>query len=165
LLGLYEQAVQFAPVEQELPFPKRVVVPESSRQILRDMAVYQPSLANANLGICLPEGAFALAEGLDLGTYQYQPRFQAIQQVVIVRGGAILRNNPHALVLRLLGVCVHFTAIIAAARELPQVMDFDAFPAIGVRFYKVLTRRRPEIQLFIRLTQLCGFVAASHCGC
>jgi hypothetical protein len=129
------------------------------------MAVYQPSLANANLGVGLPQRAFTFAQGLDLSTYEYQPRFQTIQQVVIVGGGAILRNNLHALVLRFLGVCVHVRAIIAAARELPQAMDFDAFPEIGGRFYKVLTRKRLGIQLFIRLTQLCGFVAASHCGC
>jgi hypothetical protein len=85
--------------------------------------------------------------------------------VVIVGGGAILRNNLDALVLRLLGVCVHVRTIIAAASKLPQVTDFDAFPAIDARFYKVLTRKRPGVQLFIRLTQLCGFVAASHCGC
>ena len=104
---------------------------KSSGQIFGYVAVYQPSLANANLGVGLPEGAFAFAQGLDLGTYEYQPRFQTVQQVVIVGGGAILRNNLHALVLRFLGVCVHVIAIIAAARESPQVMDFVAFPAIA----------------------------------
>jgi hypothetical protein len=89
-------------VEQQLPFPKGIVVPEASGQILGNVAVYQPSLAKANLGIGLPEGAFALAQRLDLRAHQYQSRFQTVQEVVVVRGGAILCNNLHALVLRLL---------------------------------------------------------------
>src|SRR5580700_9251644 len=44
-------------------------------------------------------------------------------------------------------------------------MDSDGFPALSVGFYKTLTHGGLRIRYFIRLTQLCGFVAASHCGC
>ncbi len=169
LLGLNEQAVQFAPVEQQLPFPKGIVVPEASGQILGNVAVYQPSLAKANLGVGLPEGAFAFAQRFDLRAHQYQASFQTVQEVVVVGGGAILRNNLYALVLRLLWVRFHVAAIIAritgTAHKAPQVMDSDGFPALSVGFYKSLTHGGLEIRYFIRLTQLCGFVAASHCGC
>jgi hypothetical protein len=45
------------------------------------------------------------------------------------------------------------------------VMDSDGFPALGAGFYKTLAPGGLGIRYFIRLTQLCGFVAASHCGC
>jgi hypothetical protein len=140
------------------------VIPETSGQILGNMAVYQPNLANANFGVGLAEGTFALAEGLDLSTHEYQSSFDTIQEMVVVGGGAILRNNLYAFVLRLLGVGFHVRAIIAAARKTPQVTDFDGFPGIGVTLYETFIEMCPVIQYFIRLTQLRGFVAASQSG-
>ena len=66
LLGLDQQAVNFAAVKQQFPFAKRIVVPEAAGLILRNMAVYQPSLALANFGIGLAEGPFAFAQASSL---------------------------------------------------------------------------------------------------
>jgi hypothetical protein len=71
LLGLDQQAVNFAAVKEQFPFAKRIVIPEAAGLVLRNMAVYQPSLPLANLGIGLAEGPFALSQALHFGSHQY----------------------------------------------------------------------------------------------
>jgi len=80
------------------------MIAESSGEILRNMAVYQPSFAKANLGIGLAESSFPFAEGFYLRAHQDQAGFQAIQKMVVVGRLAILRNNLNALVLRFIGL-------------------------------------------------------------
>ena len=75
-----EQPVDLAAVQQQLSFSERVVVAVTSGEILRDMAVYQPSLAKANFGIGLAKGALAFAQGFDLGADQDHASFQAVKR-------------------------------------------------------------------------------------
>src|SRR5580700_9807254 len=48
LLDLNQQTIDLAPVQQKLSFPERVVIPRPPGLVLRDVAVYQPSLSGAN---------------------------------------------------------------------------------------------------------------------
>jgi hypothetical protein len=107
LLGLHQKPVDLAPLDQEFSFSKRIVVAKPAGQILRNMAVYQPSLSGANFSIGVPQSSLALAKCFYLRADKYQARFQTIEQMIVIGSGSILRNNLHPFVLRLVGVRFH----------------------------------------------------------
>ena len=77
----------------------------AARLILRDMAVDQPRLSGSNLGVGFAQRSLAFPERLDLSPYENEARLECVEQVVIVRGGAILRDNFHALAIGFFRPC------------------------------------------------------------
>ena len=126
--------VDFPPVQQQLPFPQRVVVSRAPRQVLRDVTVYQPGLPGANLRVGFPQRRLALPKRLHLGADQHQARLEFFEEIVIVGGGAILRDNFYAFILRFFRGVLHSLRIIAAARNPPQVADLPGFSS-SLRIY------------------------------
>ena len=140
-MGLDLKLVDFAPIQEQLAFPERVVVSRAARQVFRNMAVNQPSLAAANLGEGIAKGGFAFAEGLDLGAHEYQSCLEVIAEGVIVGGGAVLGDDLDAFVLLLFSPPISWSqAIIASRSDKSQAADSrseflrDLMPSIhGVR--------------------------------
>src|SRR5450755_41171 len=93
------------------------------------MAIYEPSFAAANFGERFAKRSLPFTEGLDLGTDQHDSGFKTVQQLVVVGGCAILRNNLDAGVLILIGVRFCHKTIIAAATDMLQVLELKRFPA------------------------------------
>ena len=77
------------------------MVARSAGPVFRYVAVYQPSLAGANLGVGLAERCLAFPEGLDLGAYQDQACLELVEQLVVIGGGAVLGDDLDVLLLRL----------------------------------------------------------------
>jgi hypothetical protein len=101
------------------------------------MAVYQPSLAKTNFGVGLAEGTLPFAQGLNFGADQDHAGFQTVQQMVVVGGLAILRNNLDAFVLGFIRLGFHGRTIIAAGGEPPQVTVWDGFPVTSAGINEV----------------------------
>src|SRR6202030_2880434 len=55
LLGLNEQAVDFAAVQKQLTLPEWVMISQTARQIFGDVAVDEPSLAKLDLRVSVAE--------------------------------------------------------------------------------------------------------------
>ncbi len=136
LLRLDQQPLDFAPIQQQLALAERIVVARPAGQVLRDVAVYQPRLADANFGIGLAERPLALPEGLDLGADKHEAGFEFIKEMVIVGGGAILSDDLDAFpVLFLFRAWPHGDAMISGAHDSPQV-------AAHLHFLPARLRRR-----------------------
>ena len=107
LLGLHAQAVDLPPVEQQLSFPEGIVVPGASRKIFRDVTVYQPDFAGANLCISFAQRSLPFPQALHLGADQNQSGFELVEEGVVVRGGAVLSNNLNAFPVTFLSRRLH----------------------------------------------------------
>ena len=60
------------------------------------MAVHQPDVAAADLGVGVAQIGFAGAQRFYLGAGKRHARFHFFEQVIVVGGGAILGNDLHA---------------------------------------------------------------------
>jgi hypothetical protein len=118
------------------------VVAVTSGKILGNMAVYQPRLAKANFGVGFAEGTLPFAQGLNFGADQDHAGLEAIREMVVVGGLAILRNNLDSFVLRFIGLGFHGRTIIAAGTEPPQVTDGDGFPGTSARTHGIFMETR-----------------------
>ena len=141
LLNLHLKLFNLAPIEKEFAFPERVVVSGTARQVFRNMRVNQPSLGAANLGESVTKGGFAFAEGFNLGSYEYQSCLEFIAEGVIVRRGAILRDNLDSLVLLLLLGRAHGLAIIAGRSDNSQATDSGRVCETNRAFTGLLTKQ------------------------
>ena len=125
--------------------------------------------AAANLGEGFAKRTFPLAERLNFGADQHYAGFEAVEQLVVIGGAAILRNNLDAGVLILIGVRFCHKTIIAAATDALQVMQFETFPVPVEKFNKIVTGLLEALLFYVRLTSRCrersGFLAARRSGC
>ena len=80
-------------VHQKLPSAKRSMVPWAPSPIFGDVAIFQPQFAAPNMRVGLADVGFALAQRLYFGAAERHTGFVSLQQVVIVRGGAVLRDE------------------------------------------------------------------------
>lgn len=124
LLDLAVQFFDFAAPEQQLAFAQGVVIPRASGQILGNVTVYQPSLSGANLRVGFPDRSLAFAKGFHFGAHQDKTGFEMLEEVVVVRRGAILRHDLNTDAIRIFGCRFHGDVIIAAARDSPQVTEW-----------------------------------------
>ena len=128
LLGLDQKPINLSTVQQQFAFPQRFVISKAARQVFRDMAIDEPGFAAANLRERLAQSTFSLAERLYFSADEHDSGFEAVEQLVVVRGRAILRNNLDAGVLILIGARFGHKTIIAAATDKPQVSQWERFP-------------------------------------
>jgi len=63
------------------------------------VAVYQPGLSGANLGVGLSKRALAFAKALHLSADKNQAGLELIQKLVVVGSGPVLRDDFDALAL------------------------------------------------------------------
>ena len=106
------------------------MIPRTARQILRNMRVYQPSLAAANFGDRrLAKARLAFAEGFDLGADQDEPCLELVAKSVVVGRRAVLRDDLDAFVLLfLLGRFHESDYHSRRGRDDSQVADLPRVP-------------------------------------
>src|SRR5512137_198448 len=85
LLRLAGQALDLAPVEQELALAERVMVEDVGRFVGADMALDQEHLARADLGVALLERDPAGPDRFHLAPDEGQAGFEGLEDDVIVR--------------------------------------------------------------------------------
>src|SRR5690349_11470620 len=92
---------------QEQPAAReRFVIEWTAGTVLRDMTIHQPHAGAAHFRIGISQVGFALAQSFYFGADQSHARLHFFEQVVVVRGGAILGNN-------LLAGCIFFASFFA----------------------------------------------------
>jgi hypothetical protein len=91
------EALDLAPVHQELPRPVRLVVGPVAGSVLGDVQADEPRLAVAHLGVRLLERRLALTERLHLGPGQHEAGLDPIEEVEVVPRAAVLDDQLFSL--------------------------------------------------------------------
>jgi hypothetical protein len=79
------QPIQFAPVEQQPPRPRRLMV-LARREVRGDVYIIQPQVAVAEASITLGDVGVAGADRLDLGAQQGDAGVKLLEDVVLEAG-------------------------------------------------------------------------------
>ena len=69
------------------------MVPRTAGHVLSDVGVYEPGAAGLEIDISIANIRFSLAKSLDFGTVEDETGLITLEQMIIVRGGAILRHD------------------------------------------------------------------------
>src|SRR5467141_3796107 len=93
--------MNFAFVKKQFTFAERFVVPRAAGHVLGDMGVDEERAAGLEVHVGVANVGLAFAQGLHFGAVKHESRFHLFEDVVVVRGGAILRDDFFE---RLLGV-------------------------------------------------------------
>ena len=96
--------MNFAFMKKQLAFAEGFVIPRAAGHVLSDVGVDEERTARLEVDIIVADVGFAFAEGLDLVAVKDESRFHLFEDVVVVRGGAVLRDNFFARLLRILGL-------------------------------------------------------------
>jgi hypothetical protein len=164
LLNLDLELIDFAPIQEKLALPERIVISGTTGQVLGNMRVYQPSLGAANFGESVANRGFTFAKGLDLGANEYQACLERSAESVVVGGGAVLGDDLNALVLLLFFRRFHGVAIIAAGSDKSQGADLGGVRRDLCSIHGFVTGMLNKGISFYNTATL-GFVAASQSGC
>jgi hypothetical protein len=169
LLGLDHKSVNLSTVQEQLSFPQRIVIAGATGQVLRYVAIDQPSFAATNFGERFAKGTLPFPESLDLGTDENDSSLKIVQEFVVIGGAAILRNNLDSGVLILIGARFGHKTIIAAVTDVLQVTESETFPVPARKFNKIVTGLLEALLFYVRLTSRCSegsrFLAALGTGC
>lgn len=169
LLSLNDEPVNLSSVQEQLSFPQRVMIPGAARQIFGYVAIDQPSFASTNFGECFAKRTLPFPESLDLSTDQNDSGLEAVQELVVVGGAAVLRNNLDSGVLILISARFGHKSIIAAVTDALQVTESETFPVPARKFNNIVTGPLEALLFYVRLTSRCsegsGFLAARGTGC
>src|SRR5208282_1078984 len=87
------ELVDLAPMKQKLAVAQWFMIPRAPRHILGDVRVHQVGSAWLEIHIGIPNIGFPFAQRFHLRAMQHQPRFELLNNMVIVRSGAVLRDN------------------------------------------------------------------------
>ena len=94
LIELPPQLVDFTAVGQQLAGAQRVVVEISPGVAVgRDVHVVQLQFAVADQTEAIPQVGFAVADRLHLGSHQFDPCFQGLEDLVLVPGLTVVRQH------------------------------------------------------------------------
>src|SRR5271170_1812648 len=97
--------MNFVLMEEQLARAKRFVVPWAAGQVLRNVRVNEPSAAGLEIDISVTNIRFPFAQGLYFGAVQDQTGLKAVEQMEIIRSGAVLGHDllaSFAVLLRFL---------------------------------------------------------------
>src|SRR6266403_1401149 len=96
--------MNFAFVKKQFTFAERLVVPRAAGHVLGDMSVDEERAAGLEVHVGVANVGLAFAQGLHFGAVKHESRFYLFEDVVVVRGGAILRDDFFARLLGILGL-------------------------------------------------------------
>src|SRR5215472_14880972 len=107
--GATRKFMNFTLVKKKFAIAERLVIPGTARQVLRDVGVDQIWAAGLEVHIGVADVGLAFAQRFHFGAVQDQPGFELFKKVIVVGGGAILRDDLLArlgalFTLRLLSV-------------------------------------------------------------
>ena len=88
-------------VKKKFTLAEGLVVPRAAGHVLGDVGVDEERAAGLEIHVGVADVGFAFAEGFHFGAVKDEARFHLFEDVVVVGGGAILRDDSFA---RLLGV-------------------------------------------------------------
>src|SRR4029077_12463965 len=96
LLERLPELLDLGAVEQQLALPHRVQVPAIALLVGWDVELHHPRLAVLDRGPGLLEARLPRPEALHLGACEHEPGLDRVEDRVVVRGLAILRDQPVA---------------------------------------------------------------------
>src|SRR5262245_54369466 len=105
LLDLAPQALQLPAVHQELPRPLRLVPELARRSVGADVGAHQEELLAEEASVGVLQVRAVVAQGFHLAAGQDETGLEALEDVVVVEGPAVLRDVPLA------GLLGHPTAL------------------------------------------------------
>src|ERR1019366_5033961 len=83
------------------------MIPRAARVVFRDVTIFEPQFAVADLRIRLTDVGFALAQRLYFGAAQHHARLEPLQKLIMVVRSAVLSHHLlGATLLRLAGAFV-----------------------------------------------------------
>src|SRR5262249_7690008 len=91
--GADRELVNFVFVEEKLARAEGFVIPGAAGHVLGDVGVHEPRTVGLEVDIGVADVRFALAQRLHFGAAKGEAGFKAFEEVVIVGGGAILRDD------------------------------------------------------------------------
>ena len=94
--------MNFAFVKKEFAFAERLVIPRAAGHVLGDVGVDEEGAAGLEVDVSVADVSFAFAEGLYFGAVKYESSFHLFEDMVVVRGGAVLRDDFFAWILGVL---------------------------------------------------------------
>src|SRR5258708_28126808 len=103
-LSAASELVDFILVQQKLARAQRLVVPRATRHVLGDVSVDQPRTRGLEVNIGFTDIRLSFAKGFDLGAVEHEAGLIALEQMVVVRSGAVLRHNLLFAFFGLLGL-------------------------------------------------------------
>ena len=89
-------------MEEELAVTQRLVIPRAAGQVLRDVGVDEPSSIGFEVHIGVANIRFSFAQSLYFRAVQHHPGFQPFQDVIVIRGRSVLRDDLFTFALGLL---------------------------------------------------------------
>src|SRR5882762_903271 len=113
--------MNFAFVKKQFTFAERFVVPRAAGHVLGDMGVDEERAAGLEVHVGVANVGLAFAQGLHLGAVKHESRFHLFEDVVVVRGGAVLRDDLFA---RFLGVLTLLEALSGFTSWLGHNLSF-----------------------------------------
>ena len=93
--------MNFAFVKKQLAFAEGFVIPRAAGHVLGDVGVDEERAAGLEVDVGVADVGFAFAECFHFGAMKDESRFHLFEDVVVVRGSAVLRDDFFA---RLLGL-------------------------------------------------------------
>ena len=88
-------------MEQQLPRSLGNVVHPIGLDVLGDVAAHEPDLAAVEVGVSIFQVRLAVAQALDLGAGQDDPRLDLLQEVKLVPRAAVAGDDLEGAVVRL----------------------------------------------------------------
>ena len=85
--------MNFAAMQKKFALAERFVIPRAAGHILRDVRVDEICPARLEIDISIADVCFTFAQSFYFGAVQHEARFELLKNMVVVRGGAILRDD------------------------------------------------------------------------
>ena len=114
--------MNFAFMKKEFALAEGFVIPRAAGHVLSDVSIDKEGAAGLEVHVGVADVGFAFAKGFDFGAVKDEAGLHFFEDVIVVRGGAVLRDDFFA---GLFGV-------LALFRELP---GFGAWLGHNLLFY------------------------------
>lgn len=85
--------MNFAFMKKQLAFAERFVVPRTAGHVLSDVGVDEERAAGLEVHVGVTDVGLAFAQGFDFGAVKDEARLHFFEDVVVVGGGAVLRDD------------------------------------------------------------------------
>src|SRR5579863_7102007 len=113
--------MNFAFVKKQLAFAERLVIPRAAGHVLGNVGVDEEGAAGLEVDVSVADVGFAFAKSLHFGAVKDEARFHLFEDVIVVRGGTVLRDD---LLARVLGALRFLLALCGPGGRLGHNLSF-----------------------------------------